>query len=291
MIIAEFCQNHGGLWSICSKMIDEAKRAGVFGCKIQTFFGDDLSAKWMDMPDKYDYYKGAELTFSNQAAFVEKCKAFGLVPITSVYSSKYLKMLKEIGFLYIKIGSADALNSSLISDCVDIGFKPMVSLNSYSFDKFEYIDGIHALFYCVSIYPTPFDSFDFRMFQKMREKFPVPHIGFSDHSDSAGGETFSNAASRIALEVGVDYIERHFTTRPKEGVKDGRVSLYPYQMEDLCRYEREVIKKRSKYFEVVEKEKIVMLQYGQRWAKPGEEVVIKNKGNVFGHLNKIGKDL
>jgi len=60
-----------------------------------------------------------------------------------------------------------------------------------------------VLMHCVSIYPCPLEKMNLGFLATLRTAFGLP-VGFSDHTESS-------LAASIAVSMGVDWIEKHFT--------------------------------------------------------------------------------
>src|SRR4030042_3196649 len=99
-IITDFCQNHNGSFEILKKMSREAAEGGATHGKIQTMFADDLSFRekfeegefdsegniiTIKRPYNLEYerLKKLELSYEQNAAFVNECKNAGIIPLTS----------------------------------------------------------------------------------------------------------------------------------------------------------------------------------------------------------------
>lgn len=232
MIIAELCQNHRGRLTVLKEMVGHAADAGAKFAKIQTFFADDLAKRWRD---RYSHYKELELSWDDHIKFVNWCKYYGITPMTSVYSGKYLSKLKDIGFEHIKIGSADAFDEHLIR-FIDIhGMAAYISTGGQSLDFIpKGHKNIQCYLHCVSKYPADYKEANLSRFIRMKEVFPHNNIGFSDHTDPTG--EFAELPSMVASALGAKYIERHFTIIDRKLTKDGPVSIYPDQLKKLCEF-------------------------------------------------------
>ena len=213
-------------------MVEQAAKAGAKFAKIQTFFADDLKNDWMD---KYDHYKLMELDWDAHEKFLLWCRSYGITPMTSVYSPKYLSQLKQIGFEYIKIGSADAYNEHLIRLAGVHGLKAFISTGGQSEkDIPQGFNFVEAYFHCVSKYPAHYSDANLSRFIRMKEVFPKYKIGFSDHTDPVG--EFGDMPAMVASALGAAYIEKHFTILDRSLTKDGPVSISPIQLKTLCNF-------------------------------------------------------
>ena len=233
MIIAECCQNHNGNLEILRDMVFNAAEAGVDFVKIQSFFADDLADQ--SNVEELARLKKLELSWDDHVRFVDWCKQAGVLPMTSVYTSRDLNKLKEIGFDHIKIGSAQASNSQLIKDCLP-RFQVLVSTGGQRLNELDWdvLAGVFSVLHCVSHYPALPNQANLWRINEIRNTLGFNKVGFSDHTDPAlhGWEL----PSKIALFLGANVIERHFTILPRGKTKDGNVSLDFAQLSDLCKF-------------------------------------------------------
>ena len=78
-----------------------------------------------------------------------------------------------------------------------------------------------SVLYCISKYPTEYEDIDFDKMQLFD--------GFSDH-------TVDLKASKKAIELGVEYIERHFTLGKFLPGKDHFLSSTPDEFKELAKH-------------------------------------------------------
>ena len=84
---------------------------------------------------------------------------------------------------------------------------------------------------CVTIYPTPLEALNLWRMEFLRQF--TPRVGFSDHSLVARDGL---KASLVALWLGADVVEHHFTLLPSDATKDGPVSINPEQLKTLVSF-------------------------------------------------------
>jgi len=226
MIIAEFCQNHLGQKTLLKEMIVKAAYAGAHACKIQSFFADDLTPEF----DKdYSRIKQCELDWPTHAWFVKEVTSKNMTPMTTVYSTKYLRELHESGFTWLKIGSPN-YSPIFLQTLKALGFKVIASTGGKTLNELWPIYPMEGLLHCVSVYPhTPEDSCLMRMV-RMMDKFKCP-VGFSDHTDPLNADW--DVPVKLALLLGATVIEKHFTLLPRNETKDGPVSIDADQLRHI----------------------------------------------------------
>jgi len=237
MIIAEACQNHNGELSILKDMVWQAKEAGADAVKIQSFFAKDLSDEWKQSnPYDFDRLEGLELSLDDHAEFVRTCHKAKIEPMTSVYTKVYADALHEMGFRHVKLGSAQNHDSVLMTSYRDKGFNVIISTGGTP--KFFPVTGVYGVLHCVSKYPHTFIEANLNRMLKLMatHKYMIPRFGFSDHSDPTVKEW--NDASMVAITLGAEIIERHYTILPRDKTKDGKVSITTDQLKDLCVFDQ-----------------------------------------------------
>jgi sialic acid synthase SpsE len=87
--------------------------------------------------------------------------------------------------------------------------------------------------HCVTIYPTPLKDMNLVRLRYL-SRF-TPSVGFSDHSLVAVNGL---KASMVALLLGANVVERHFTILPPDATRDGPVSINPAQLKQLVDFAR-----------------------------------------------------
>ena len=87
--------------------------------------------------------------------------------------------------------------------------------------------GSFTLLHCVSIYPLPLDKVN--LARMLWLKRFTDSVGFSDH-------TLGTEASKVAITMGADYIEKHFTIDRNLPGKDQPMSATPEEIKEICDY-------------------------------------------------------
>lgn len=251
-IIAEFCQNHNGRFDVLKQMIGEAAEGGATHAKIQTIFADDLSyrpefedglldsdgqVKVIKRPyqAEYDRLKGLELSYEQHRLFVEECRAAGMEPLTTAFNLTCIPEIQGLGWKSVKVASYDCGSIPLIEALVE-NFDELIISTGASYD--EEIENTarllnargakYTLLHCVTIYPTPLDAMHLNRLAYLRGL--APSVGLSDHSLT---ERDGIKADLVAIHMGADTIERHFTVLPADQTRDGRVSITKKHLRQL----------------------------------------------------------
>jgi len=249
-IIVECCQNHKGDTAILKDMVWSASEAGADYVKIQTVHPDDLTfrerfengvvekglRKVIKRPYQleYDRLKGLELNKDVYAWFVEECKNAGIKPLTTVFTTGWVKELAGLGWEDIKIASYDCASYPLLL-AVKKHFNHLFVSTGATFNHeiekaVKVINGKSFSFlHCVTIYPTPLSELHLSRMEFLRHF--TKSVGFSDHTLT---KRDGIKASVVALHLGADVIERHFTILNPDETKDGPVSVNPDQLKTIC---------------------------------------------------------
>lgn len=218
-IIAEAGSNHNGSVTRACDLVDLAARAGATSVKFQFIHADGLYVPAYVDGDTYVensvYHsrKAEELSRDDwERIWIHAAKA-GIAISASVFDTRGLELLCELGAPYVKIASTDASNHELIGAACDAFDRVIVSTGMASLGEIDAMVGFVRhnfpgtdlnLMNCVSIYPCPLDSANAQRVRLLRDCFEVP-VGYSDH-------TAGELAAAMALVEGASFVEKHFTT-------------------------------------------------------------------------------
>jgi sialic acid synthase SpsE len=265
--IAELCQNHNGDFGIVKEMVYAAHDAGADYVKLQTIFADMLTFRErfeigsvvgenkesIKRPYKleYDRLKALELSYAQQAEFVTLCISIGIKPLTTVFNRLSVPDIHKIGFNSVKVASYDCGSVRLLEDLRNSFDEIFVSTGA-SYDEeiaaaAKALEGmVFSFLHCVTIYPTPLKDFNLARMKYLRQFTPT--VGWSDHSlvsrDGLKG-------TMAAIYFGADIIERHVTILESDQTKDGPVSIFPKQIEELKYFASLESPDQSKYLEEI----------------------------------------
>jgi sialic acid synthase SpsE len=250
-IIAELCQNHNGDETILNEMVHAAAEAGADYAKVQSMLADDLTyrerfetGEWdgdrqtaIKRPYRPEYERLKPLDLDDDAhhRFVDECKKAGIKPMSTAFSRSRIPFLATLGFEAIKVASYDCASEPFLRD-LKVHFPHLYVSTGATFDeeieRAASILGDHAFtfLHCVTIYPTPLDEMHLARLEYLG-RF-TDSVGFSDHSLV---ERDGIKASAVAMLLGADVVERHFTILPATETKDGPVSITPDHLADLVK--------------------------------------------------------
>jgi len=255
-LIAELCQNHNGNFDIVKRMVEAAAEAGATHAKIQTIYAANLTFRsqfetglvqngkvlgikrpWQA---EYDRLKALELTPDQCAEFAAFCNDMGVIPLTTCFARGNLREISSQGFREIKVASYDCASYQLLRDLHGLFEHIYVSTGATFDNEIKYAASIlqavkakYSLLQCVTIYPTPLEDMNLARLDWLRNY--SSHVGFSDHTLVARDGVL---ASKAAIALGAEVVERHFTILGANESKDGPVSITPAHMRELAEFSR-----------------------------------------------------
>lgn len=250
IIIAELCQNHNGDRNILQQQIHQAAEGGADFVKIQAIRSRELThrAKFDEglvdnqgnvitirrpFLDEFKRLSKLDLSLADEAWFVEECWRAGVAPMTTAFTLTGAREIKDLGYEAIKIASYDCASYPLLRE-VKKYWKKIVLSTGATFDSeiheaSQILNDVDLyLLHAITIYPTPMNEINLRRMNFLRQF--SPRVGYSDHTHV---ESTGLWASKIALALGADCIERHFTILERDQTKDGPVSIMPSQLKEL----------------------------------------------------------
>ena len=249
IIIAEFCQNHNGDKALLREMVRAAAGAGADYAKIQTMFAADLTrreqfeegivedgvTKAIKRPYQPEFERLSKLEISTDdyAWFIEECAKAGIKPLTTVFTRARAREVARYDWPAVKVASYDCASYPLLRELKQDFGRIFVSTGAMYNEEIEQaaqvLNGVPFSFlHCVTIYPTPLDQLHLARMEPLR-RF-TPSVGLSDHTLADNGIK----AAAVALYLGADVIERHFTLLRPDQTRDGPVSINPGQLAQLC---------------------------------------------------------
>lgn len=247
-LIAEFCQNHLGDQTLLEKMIIEAKNNGATHAKIQGLYSEEITMrKEFEDPNGEIYrpydkevarLKNLDLDFETEQWFVEFCSKHSIIPMITVFTHRGVERAKLAGFKSIKIASYDCASKPIIKKVLEFADEVVISTGATYWQEIsetvKLIDAHKknfqriALLHAKTIYPTQLTQFEILKMSALAS-FGFK-VGLSDHTKP---EETQLAASKIAILLGAEYIERHFTVLDRAKTKDGPISIFPSELNEL----------------------------------------------------------
>ena len=255
-IIAEFCQNHNGDYSILKEMMHEAADSGATYGKIQTIFAEDLTFRERFEHGKkdadkiisikrpyqieYERLKKLELSYDEHRMFIDDCKKLGLIPLTTAFSRRSVDELTKLDMDTIKVASYDCASIPLIEDLAKKLSHLIISTGATYQSEIEKTAKLlvnkkvnFSFLHCTTIYPTPLERVNLAKMSTLKKY--TKKVGFSDHTHV---ESDGIVASIVAIHLGAEFIERHFTILKPNQTKDGPVSINPNHVRQMVEFSK-----------------------------------------------------
>lgn len=254
-IIADMCQNHNGNREILKKMIESAARAGAHYIKGQIIFSEDIPlrprfeegivedngiVKAIKRPWKAEVerLRKLDLKKDDYKWFIDEVQKNGTIPLMTIFARKRIEFAAKLPWpeKVVKVASPDVISYSFLRELCDV-FDHLIISTGGATDE-EIIQAAETvkskgkkltLLHCVSIYPNTLDIANLSRMVFLRNF--ADNAGWSDHTLVAQD---SIKASKVAIMLGADMIERHFTVLEPHQTKDGPVSINESQLKELA---------------------------------------------------------
>lgn len=219
-IIAEIGVNHCGSMWLAKRLIQEAKYNGADVAKFQIYNVDKifkLDFEW------YKFCKHAQLDEPQIIELMNACDDVGIEFMASIFDASLVKLTERLGMKRYKIASRSVYDRELLDAIGNTNKDIIISLGIWNENEFPKIstNGKVDYLYCVSKYPTMPEDIDWNEIYK--------YSGFSDH-------TIGLDASKRAVDMGAQIIEKHFTLDKNMYGPDHLGSMEPYELRRLVDY-------------------------------------------------------
>ncbi len=270
-IIAEIGVNHNGSISLAKKMILAAKKSGADAVKFQNFTANSLTTKnakkapyqlrnTKNSQSQYRMLKNLELELPQYFILKKFAKKNKIDFFTSIFDKESIFFLRnKLKQKVIKIPSGE-INNPLIIDNLNIRHYKLIvstgmasmkeitdSLNSIlkrrlfkiknnrvKITNISFLNKIKkriSLLHCVTDYPVQKNFANLKCIKTLAEEFKIP-VGYSDHTRGV-------VAPVIAVSLGAQIIEKHFTLSKKMSGPDHKASLEPKEFSRMVDFIRD----------------------------------------------------
>ncbi|WP_426024696.1 pseudaminic acid synthase [Brevundimonas sp. PWP3-1b1] len=248
-IVAEMSGNHNGDIDRAFRILDAAKAAGADAVKIQTYRADTITIDhsgpgfvvdgglW-DGRRLFELYEEAHTPWDWHGPIFEYGRKIGITVFSSPFDATAVDLLEGLNAPAYKIASPELIDLALIR-CVARTGKPilmstgMATLEEIA-EAVEAARGAGAteivVLHCTAAYPAPPEEANLATIAEIARRFDVI-AGLSDH-------TLGTVVPGIAIALGADVIEKHFTLDRAEGGVDSVFSLEPAELTELVRNSR-----------------------------------------------------
>ncbi len=246
-IIAEAGLNHNGDLNIAKKLIDEAVRCGCDAIKFQSYNSNTRvsskvkSANYVEKADGLredinEMFNRLSLDKNFHKKIFAYAKRKKILIFSTPFDENSVDLLEELNAPFYKIASVDAVNLPLI---IKVGKtqKPLI-LSTGMCDISNVHDAVEAfkstgnnnliLLHCLSSYPANENEMNLNAITTLKQMYKIP-VGLSDHFPG-------NEITMMALGIGANIIERHFTLDKKLEGPDHILSSEPSEMKKIVKF-------------------------------------------------------
>ena len=292
-IIAEAGVNHNGDINKAIKLVDIAKKAGADAVKFQLFdINEQISpiaknAKYqLNATGEKNMAKMAQnyfLPWEEHIKIKKYCTKVGIEYLSSCCDKKAVNFLvHELKCNLIKISSGEITNHLLLKHIAKKNKKIILSTGMSDLKEIKKAVYLFknksklSLLHCISNYPAKDEVQNLNIINLLKKKFNLP-IGFSDH-------TKGNISAIIAVTLGSQIIEKHFTINKNLKGPDHSMSLNPKELTDYVNKIRQTnaILGEKRNEKIISKEELIMRKIARRGIisikdiKKGEKLTNKN---------------
>ncbi len=269
-IIVEICQNHNGDRKQLEEMIAQAAKSGADIVKMQSIYSADLTKRdrfeegvtdengeqtsiKRPYKDEYERLSKLDLTMDDEAFFIEKCKEYNVTPMTTIFARHRIKEVASLDWpeKIIKVASYDCASLPMLRELAE-HFDHFIISTGATYDSeiestaklMKDLGKNFSFLHCVTSYPNTLEMANLSRMEWLRQF--TPKVGWSDHTLI---ERDGITAAKIAIMLGADFIERHFTTLGHGDTKDGPVSITPDLLKELSEFRKLSYEEQKKQIE------------------------------------------
>ncbi len=228
-IIAEIGLNHNNSVKLAKETIDLAVKCGCDAVKFQSYKKDSRVSKEVKSEKYVEKIIGLEESISemfNKLVLSEKdqkeifnyARKKNIEVFSTPFDIESLNFLERMKVNFYKIASVDLVNLPLIKKVAETMKPVILSCGMSNVGQVE--DAINTIYstgnnkvillHCNSSYPADPEDMNLKVIETLKKNFRVP-VGLSDH-------TFGIFVSQLAITLGANIVERHFTkNRMMEG--------------------------------------------------------------------------
>ncbi len=235
--VAEAGLNHNGNLKIAKQLIDEAFNCGADAIKFQTYKTTEFLTK---NSEYLDFFKNVELSYEEFKELNDYSKNVGITFFSSPFDIKSAEFLVKLGIPCFKIASSDLTNYPLIQTVAKAKTPLIISTGLSTMEEVENAVNtcLHEgnnkiiLLHCVANYPALPNEVNLSSIETMKKKFNFP-VGFSDNGDSS-------LVDIVAVSMGANIIEKHFTLDKHFDGPDHSFSIEPKSLKILINQIRQI---------------------------------------------------
>ena len=253
-VIAEAGLNHNGSVQIAKALIDVAAIAGTDAVKFQKRTVEKLAIKsTLDAQDDRfpefgktyrEIRQHLELSLEEYQELKDYAQSKGLDFMVTAFDTEAVDFLEELGVEVYKLASHSATNLQLLDYLARLRKPTVLSTGMAELEEldraveiFRRHDAPLVLLHCVSAYPTPLAECNLAMINVLKARYGLP-VGYSGHE-------LGYLPTIVAVSMGAQMVERHFTLNKTMVGFDHKMSLEPDELIAMVRDIRNVAKIRG----------------------------------------------
>lgn len=255
-IVAEIGCNHNGNKELALRLVKSASESGANAVKFQTFISHDLvsksapKAEYQKKDDvqesQLEMLKKLELDPEDYIEIKKYADSLGIEIFSTAFDLASIDFLKNIGQRIWKIPSGEITNLPYLEKIRDIKCQDkeiILSTGMSTVKEIQFAINIlkkspstsFTILHCNTQYPTKPEDMNLKAMNVLKKLAPSWKIGLSDHSEGI-------VASLVAVGIGTEFIEKHFTLDKKMKGPDHQASITPEELKKLCQKVREAEK-------------------------------------------------
>jgi sialic acid synthase SpsE len=224
-IVAELGINHNGDIDICRNMIASAKACGADAVKLQILTPRLISS----VPWLIKAQEKAQFRFEEYQEIIRYARSIGIDIFASTGDIESARLFSRLGLTRIKISSSNLKNWPLHDFVADLGIPVILSTgDSFLSEVVKVVEFYRSrridisLTHCISRYPAKPEETCLKVIPFFKDMFGIK-VGFSDHTPGV-------LTSVIAVALGAEIIEKHFTLDKSMEGPDQHFSLDPAEL-------------------------------------------------------------
>ncbi len=249
-IIAEAGVNHNGSIELAKEMVNKALEAGVDCIKFQTFKAENLVNQEAQKAEyqikntgknenQYSMLKNLQLSFEDFAELKEYTEKKGLMFLSTPFDLESCDFLNNLGMSIFKIPSGEITNLPYLRKVNSYKKDVILSTGMATLEEIQEAlkvlkDCNVKLLHCTTEYPCPYESVNMNAMLTMKKVFNLP-TGYSDHTQGI-------EIPIMAVSMGAEIIEKHFTLDKNMEGPDHKASLEPDELKQMVESIRNVEK-------------------------------------------------
>ncbi|MGA2418311.1 MAG: N-acetylneuraminate synthase [Candidatus Staskawiczbacteria bacterium] len=248
-IIAEAGVNHNGSLEIAKKLIDVAKDARADAVKFSTFKAEDVVSEFAGMAEyqkkntgnnesQLQMLKKLELNNQDFLELKKHCDKKGIIFLSTPHTEDAVDFLEPFVPAY-KIASGDLTNLPFLEKVAEK--KKLIILSTGMADMAEVKTAVKTIkkcgnnkiiiLHCTTDYPCLPKEVNLRAMLTLRRELNLP-VGYSDHTKNI-------FVPIMAIVMGAQVLEKHFTLDKNLPGPDHKASLDPKELKEMIHNIRE----------------------------------------------------